>query len=87
MQSSTKSFRGRILVLKLEFCISSARTPVASPRSDISINEIILAESEKLEVSESSEELVALPKSKAILEHVTRGLSKPPAQNIELKIF
>ena len=62
--------------LKLEFSISSARTPVASPRSEISIDEIILVESEKLEVSESSEELVALPKSKAIVEHVTRGLSK-----------
>ena len=58
-----------------EEIIPSARTPVASPRSEdeISIDEIILVESDE---NDKTEEQVDLPKSKAIVEHVTRGLSK-----------
>ncbi|CBY13028.1 unnamed protein product [Oikopleura dioica] len=53
--------------------IPSARTPVASPREEdeLSLDEILLVESDK---KEASEELVALPKSKAIVEQVARGL-------------
>lgn len=61
--------------LELKLTILSARTPVASPREEdeLSLDEIILVESDK---KEASEELVALPKSKAIVEQVARGLSK-----------
>ena len=57
-----------------EEIIPSARTLVASPRSEdeISINEIILVESDE---KDKTEEQVDLTKSKAIVEHVTRGLS------------
>ncbi|CBY13026.1 unnamed protein product [Oikopleura dioica] len=56
-----------------EVGIDSARTPVASPREEdeLSLDEIIFVESDK---KEASEELVALPKSKAIVEKVARGL-------------
>ena len=55
--------------------IPSARTPVASPRNEdeISLDEIILVESDE---KDKTEKQVDLPKSKAIVEHVTRGLSK-----------
>ena len=58
-----------------EEIIPSARTPVASPRSEdeLSIDEIIFVESDE---NDKTEEQVDLPKSKAIVEHVTRGLSK-----------
>ena len=58
-----------------EEIIPSARTPVASPRSEdeISLDEIILVASDE---KDKTGEQMALPKSKAIVEHVTRGLSK-----------
>ena len=58
-----------------EEIIPSARTPVASPRSEdeLSLDEIILVESDE---KNKTEEQLDLPKSKGIVEHVTRGLSK-----------